>query len=103
MGSTIMRNRSGKTALNAYIRLRNALTDVAREGLVESNVCDRCDLPRVSANPTVILEAGQPAALNESAGRAPGERWARHPWPDDAEDRRMWILMWRLAFGTGMR
>ena len=102
MGNTIMRDRSGKTALNAYIRLRIALTDAAR-GLVEPNVCDRCDPPRVSANPTTILEAGQPAALIEATGRGPGERSARHPWPDDAEDRRMWALMWRLAFGTGMR
>ena len=30
MGNTIMRDRSGKTALNAYIRLRIALTDAAR-------------------------------------------------------------------------
>ena len=73
----IMRDRSGKTVLNACIRLRNALIDVAREGLVEPNVCDRCDPPRISANPTVILEAAQPAALNEPAGRAPGERSVR--------------------------
>lgn len=103
MGNTIMRDRSGKTALNAYIRLRNALTDAAREGLVDTNVCDRCDPPRVSANPTVILEAGQPAALIEATGHKPGGRSSRHPWPDDAQDRRMWALMWRLAFGTGMR
>lgn len=78
-----MRDRSGKTVLNACIRLRNALIDVAREGLVEPNVRDRCDPPRISANPTVILEAAQPAALNEPAGRTPGRG--------------------RFAFGTGMR
>lgn len=59
MGNTIMRDRNGKTALNAYIRLRNALTDAAREGLVDTNVCDRCDPPpRVSAKPTTIFDAG---------------------------------------------
>ena len=102
MGNRIMETRSGKTALNAYIRLRSALSDAVKEDLVDSNVCERCDPPRVSANPTVILQPGQPDRLIEAEASA-GSRSKRHPWPDDAEDRRMWALMWRLAFTSGMR
>ena len=96
-GNRIMQG-SGKTALlNVYIRLRGALSDAVKEELVDSNVCDRCDPPRVSANSTVILQPEQPAKLIEAEASA-GSRSKRHPWPDDVEDRRMWALMWRLAF-----
>lgn len=94
MGNKIMRDRSGKTALNAYIRLRSALADAVKEDPIDSNVCDLCDPPRVSANPTVILQTGQPAKLIEAEASA-RSRSKRHQWPDDAEDRRMRMLMWQ--------
>jgi integrase len=99
MEHAITRVRSGKTALNAYIRLRNALTDAVREGLIDSNVCDRVDPPRVSPNPTRILEPGQPGRLIDTqTGEPKGKEW-----PGGEQERRMWALMWRVAFGTGMR
>ncbi|MCI1868531.1 tyrosine-type recombinase/integrase [Bifidobacterium crudilactis] len=102
----ITSTRSSKTALNAYRRLSNALDDAVGEGLLESNVCAHCDPPRVEANPTVILDAGQPVKLIQAASRGSGEvkrRRGQNRWPDSAEDDAMWGLMWRLAFETGMR
>ena len=102
----ITSTRSSKTALNAYRRLSNALDDAIGEGLLESNVCDHCDPPRVEANPTVILDAGQPVKLIQAASSGAGEvkrRRGQNKWPDNAEDDTMWGLMWRLAFETGMR
>ena len=57
---------------------------------------------RVSANPIVILQSEQPAKLIEAEVSA-RSRSKRHQWPDDAEYRRMWTLMWRLAFSADMR
>jgi integrase len=102
----ITSTRSSKTALNAYRRLSNALDDAVGEGLIATNVCARCDPPRVEANPTVILDAGQPVRLIQAASSASGEvkrRRGQNKWPDSAEDDAMWGLMWRLAFETGMR
>lgn len=102
----ITSTRSSKTALNAYRRLSNALDDAVGEGLLESNVCAHCDPPRVVANPTVILDAGQPVKLIQAASSGPGEvkrRRGQNKWPDSADDDAMWGLMWRLAFETGMR
>lgn len=102
----ITSTRSSKTALNAYRRLSNALDDAIGEGLLESNVCAHCDPPRVEANPTAILDAGQPVKLIQAASSGPGEvkrRRGQNKWPDSAEDDAMWGLMWRLAFETGMR
>jgi integrase len=102
----ITSTRSSKTALNAYRRLSNALDDAVGEGLIEANVCARCDPPRVEANPTVILDAGQPVRLIQAASSASGEvkrKRGQNKWPDSPEDDAMWGLMWRLAFETGMR
>ncbi|MCI1637085.1 MAG: site-specific integrase [Bifidobacterium crudilactis] len=102
----ITSTRSSKTSLNAYRRLSNALDDAVGEGLIATNVCARCDPPRVEANPTVILDAGQPVRLIQAASRGSGEvkrRRGQNKWPDSAEDDAMWGLMWRLAFETGMR
>jgi integrase len=106
MERDITSTRSSKTALNAYRRLSNALDDAVREGIVAANVCRQCAPPRVEANPTRILEADQPARLIQAVGAdAPETRRVRgqHAWPDDADDDRMWRLMWRVAFETGMR
>jgi integrase len=102
----ITSTRSSKTALNAYRRLSNALDDAVGEGLIETNVCARCDPPRVEANPTVILDAGQPVKLIQAASSGSGEvkrRRGQNKWPDSPGDDAMWGLMWRLAFETGMR
>jgi integrase len=102
----ITATRSSKTALNAYRRLSNALDDAVGDGLIATNVCARCDPPRVEANPTVILDAGQPVKLIQAASSASGEvkrRRGQNKWPDSADDDAMWGLMWRLAFETGMR
>lgn len=102
----ITSTRSSKTSLNAYRRLSNALDDAVGEGLIETNVCARCDPPRVEANPTVILDAGQPVKLIQAASSASGEvkrRRGQNKWPDSPGDDAMWGLMWRLAFETGMR
>ena len=102
----ITAKRSAKTALNAYRRLSNALADAIREGLCERNACIDVDPPRVEANPTVILDAGQPSKLIESAETKPKETKRRRGQtkdPDTSEDRAMWRLMWRVAFETGMR
>jgi integrase len=102
----ITSTRSSKTALNAYRRLSNALDDAVGEGLIEVNPCAHCDPPRVEANPTVILDAGQPVRLIQAASSASGEvkrRRGQNKWPDSPEDDAMWSLMWRLAFETGMR
>ncbi len=102
----ITATRSSKTALNAYRRLSNALDDAVGEGLIEANVCARCDPPRVEANPTVILDAGQPVKLIQAASSASGEvkrKRGQNKWPDSPGDDAMWGLMWRLAFETGMR
>jgi integrase len=101
----ITADRSTKTALNAYRRLSNALDDAVREGLITSNVCRQVTPPRVEANPTRILDKGQPAELI-AAVSAPvegGRRRGQNKWPDTPDDDRMWRLMWRVAFETGMR
>jgi integrase len=102
----ITAGHSSKTALNAYRRLKNALADAVGADLIDRNICDRADPPRVTANPTAILETGQPGRLIESAGAKPDAakpQRGRHPFPDSDDDRAMWRLMWRLAFETGMR
>lgn len=102
----ITSSRSSKTALNAYRRLSNALDDAVGEGLIEANPCAHCDPPRVEANPTVILDAGQPVKLIQAASSASGEvkrKRGQNKWPDSPGDDAMWGLMWRLAFETGMR
>ena len=102
----ITSTRSSKTSLNAYRRLSNALDDAVGEGLIEVNPCARCDPPRVEANPTVILDAGQPVKLIQAASSASGEvkrKRGQNKWPDSPGDDVMWGLMWRLAFETGMR
>lgn len=102
----ITKGHSSKTALNAYRRLKNALADAVDADLIDRNICDRADPPRVTANPTAILETGQPGMLiaaSESKPAAEKQQRGRHPFPDSDEDRAMWRLMWRLAFETGMR
>lgn len=98
--------RSSKTALNTYIRLSSAMRDAVAEGLADSNPCLVAGPPRVEANPTAILGAGQPSLLIEQATVRPVEtkrKRGQNRDPDNDEDRRMWRLMWRVAFETGMR
>jgi integrase len=106
MEKDITTHHSGKTALNAYRRLKNALADAVDADLIETNVCDRAAPPRVTANPTIILKEGQPGKLIESAKTKPAavkRKRGQHAFPDTDDDRLMWRLMWRLAFETGMR
>lgn len=101
----ITATRSSKTALNAYRRLSSSLSDAQGEGLISDNICDHCPPPRVEPNPTAILEQGQPEQLIKAAGESTElpRRRGQRKWPDTEDDKRMWQLMWRVAFETGMR
>lgn len=93
---SITATRASKTAFNYYQRLKNALRDAVTEGLIDSNPCDRVPPPRVEANPTDILNPGQQNLMIEAENKT-------HYDKNDPNAKRMWELMWRVAFGTGMR
>lgn len=79
------RPRSSATAGSAWRTLHKALDDAVREGIIESNPCDRAESPRVVYTERKILTPAQAGQLI------------------NAENDVMWHLMWRLAYETGMR
>lgn len=79
------RAKSSGTAGSAWRTLHKALDDAVREGIIDSNPCNRAVPPRVVQKPRKTMTAGQ------------AKRFI------DSEPDPMWHLMWRLAFELGMR
>lgn len=79
------RPRSSATAGSAWRTLHKALDDAVKEGLIDSNPCDKSEAPRVAYKERKILSPAQAGALIRS------------------ESDVMWHLMWRLMLETGMR
>lgn len=77
--------KSSGTAASAWRTLHKALEDAVKEGLIDSNPCDKAEAPRVAYKERKALSPSQAGEMVR------------------CETDSMWHLMWRLMFETGMR